>query len=662
MSSNPSHQEKTPRRRLFADLRIGAKLAIGFGVLVVFFFLSAVISFNSSAEAARQIEKTETVRVPTALLASKAQTDLLRMLADVRGYLFLGAPEYRNLYYESSQNFEGDLSELKGKSSDDLGTVGSARLDELEVLYGDWDVLPDQLFELRDDQLDREPAYEKLATDGVLYAGNVIVSMNQMIDQQGQREATDRNLALMSDMANFQGNFSAMLSALRGYVTTRNRIYRGEFEVNLVDNNNAWKRLTDNREQLTTAQQELLDKIGENREKFLAMPDEIFMILESDDLWRKDLFLFTNEAVPVTDQMSASLDELVKDQQQSLQDDLEAGRQALQTANRLILITGVIALVFAFAMWYLSRQTIALPISRLTRVAEQIRGGDLEAQASVEARDEIGILAATFNSMTAKLRDTLFQVRKEKKRADDLLEVVIPIGVELSTEKDFNRLLEKMLLEAKSFCRADSGILYMITPQGGELEFVIVRSDSLSLALGGKTGAKPQYAPLPLKDTAGESNGSSIVARVALSGETANLVDAEQLGENALWGDNAQNETLRAYSVKSLLAIPLKNSEGKTLGVLELINAQDVDTSEIIVFDVNLQQMMESFSSLAVAALEAFAREQKLKSEIQQLRIEIDQSKRQKQVSEIVESDFFKDLSTRARQMRTRQTGGKKEE
>jgi len=46
------------------------------------------------------------------------------------------------------------------------------------------------------------------------------------------------------------------------------------------------------------------------------------------------------------------------------------------------------------------------------------------------------------------------------------------------------------------------------------------------------------------------------------------------------------------------------------------------------------------------------AREQKLKQEVAQLRIEIDQSKRAKQVSEIVDSEFFQDLKTKASAMR----------
>lgn len=45
-------------------------------------------------------------------------------------------------------------------------------------------------------------------------------------------------------------------------------------------------------------------------------------------------------------------------------------------------------------------------------------------------------------------------------------------------------------------------------------------------------------------------------------------------------------------------------------------------------------------------------RENKLKSEIKELRIEIDQLKRQKQVAEITETDFFQDIQQKAALMR----------
>ncbi len=658
MNSQSTSQEKLLRRSFFADLKIGAKLGLGFGVLVALIFFSAVVSYTSSAQATTRIQKSDDVLVPAALTASQAQADLLRMLSDVRGYLALGDAIYRDSYLQSAQAFEANLAKLEEQSSD-LDPSDQARLKELRKTYEQWRPLPEQLFELRDDQLDREPAYRMLATDGVEHAGNVIIALNQMIAEQSKQTPSVENMAIMDDMSKFQGNFLAMLSALRGYVTTRNPVYRYEYGANKGANDEAWSRLLQDKSKLTKSQQQFMADIGRERQSFLIMPDEIFKILESTDYsWRKDLYLFNTEAVPLADQMDKSLSDLVKNQQNTLRSELSSGRRSLEVANLYIIGSGIVALLFGLIMAYASRSAIALPIGRLTHVAEQIREGALDTQAKVESRDEIGILAATFNNMTSKLRSTLFQVRKEKKRADDLLEVVIPIGVELTTEKDFNRLLEKMLLEAKSFCNADMGMLYLRPSQEkNELKYVIVRSDSLQIALGGTTGNVIPFGVMPLMDSTGAPNHRHLITHVALSGVTANIEDASQSTDFDYLIE--QEELFKGYSVKSLLAIPLKNSANQVLGVIQLINPKDaVDNGETIIFDPNLQQMMESFSSLAVAALEAYIREQSLRAEVAQLRIEIDQAKRQKQVGEIVESEFFRDLKSKVQNIRGRQKGG----
>lgn len=51
---------------------------------------------------------------------------------------------------------------------------------------------------------------------------------------------------------------------------------------------------------------------------------------------------------------------------------------------------------------------------------------------------------------------------------------------------------------------------------------------------------------------------------------------------------------------------------------------------------------------------EVYAREQRLKQEVQQLRIEIDKTKTAHQVAEITETDYFRDLKEKARKLRSR--------
>ncbi len=632
------------------DMPIGRKLSLGFGVLVVIAFVAAGVSFWGSYQATNDIRRTGDIRVPVALDASRAQADLLSMLSDVRGYLALGDRQYRTSYDQNRQEFEADLAALKA-AAPDLDQQNRDRLTQLDETYTAWKALPPQLFDLRDDQLEREPAYKMLATDGATFAGTVLIKVSQLIDAQGSRDATPDQLAVLGDMARFQGSFAATFSALRGYVTTQNRVFRLEYASNRRDNDNHWDRLVKDRDLMTTAQKANLDDVAKNRDLFLVLPDKMFQILEGDQA-RLDLYRFRTEGETKAAKMQEQLSGLVGDQQTLMTTDLAAGQNELTNANYLILAGGFLALLFGIGLTVFSRRNIAAPISRLRQVAEKIRGGDLEAQARVESRDETGTLAETFNNMTGQLRRTLLQVRKEKKRADDLLEVVIPIGVELASEKDFNLLLEKMLVQAKTFCRAEAGTLYLKT-EDNCLRYVIFRDDSLKMELGGTTGKEIPFPPLPLADSTGAPNTALLPARSALESTIVNIQNRSQLtdAEKTLtWAHTDEIPT-------SLLLVPLKNTQGQVLGLMQLIDARD-ESGNIVPFDANLEQMMDSFSDLAVAALEAYIREQSLRQQIQQLKIEIDEAKRQKEVSEIVDTDFFQGLQERAKSLRARRRGG----
>lgn len=649
----------TPPSGIFRNLSIGTKLTIGFGLLVILTIIGGAISYLGSVPATESIQQTDELRVPITLTSARAQANLLKMISSAQGYLALGGQEFRDAYTHDEAAFKAELAELT-RNAPKLSREDQDSLVELQRKFGAWATLPPQLFALRDDQFEREPAYQLLTTQGTQFGGDVLIGTQSLIETQAQRSSpSGADLDLLKDMANFQSSFAAMLSGLRGYVTTRNRIFRQEYEVNRTLNETHWDTLNTKRGRLSENQQGTLDQINQNRQAFLALPEEIFKQLESEQ-WRKDLYLFKTQALPLADNMEKLLGQMTENQQSALQDEASRGKAALTQANQFTLVGVVIAMALGVALATIFRHNIAGPVRRLTSVAEQIRSGDLEARARVESTDEIGTLATTFNNMTGQLRQTLHQVRKEKKRADDLLEVVIPIGVDLSFEKDFNRLLEKMLLEAKKFCNADAGVVYL--KENDRLKFVIVRNDSLKIAMGGTVEKDVTFSRLPMllpvydDETTPGVRHQSIASYAASSGETISIANAYDPELLQAYGPGIFDEKTDYRSI-SYLTIPLKNSANQVLGVLQLINAQDPDSHQIIPFDPNLQQMMESFSSLAVAALEAYIREQSLKQQIQQLRIEIDEVKRQKQVSEIVDSDFFQDLQEKARSIRSRRAG-----
>ena len=661
---------RLPGAEFFNNLKIGYKLVIGFGILVLIILLLGGLSYLSIRNAINKIDDTVNVRAPVAIASARAQTDLLGMLGSVRGYLALGDARFRQQYQVDRQNFENSLLALQRQRSR-MGADNQERLDLLQETFDAWVLLPEPLFDLRDDRLAREGAYNILATDGVKYGGQVLISTQDLIEEQAKEIPSTNDVQLLADMASFQGSFSALLSGMRNYVTTRNHDFRGEYESNLNLNNIVWTELQDGLQGLDDGDPRLaiLEIIDQNRQAFLALEETVFNELESET-WRRDLYLFNTEAHPVADEMRLLLKEITDSQVTVLREGLQEGATELKNAQQRILVGGILATLLAVWMTFTFRAAIAGPVVRLTEVAERIRSGDLEAQAEARHKDETGILASTFNAMTAQLRSTLLQVRKEKRRADDLLHVVIPIGVDLSSEKDFNRLLEKILVEAKAFCHAQAGILYLLRKEEQQLEYVIVRNDARHVALGGTTGNKVPFDPLPLYKTGAQEAASRHVAvQAAISGDPINIADAyiEADDLESEWYDFSGPQELElngqagdetpARHATSWLAIPLANNREEVIGIIQLMNARDADSGQVIAFDPNLQQMMESFSSLAVAALEAYMREEGLRQEIQKLRIEIDEVKRQEHVQQIVDSDFFQDLRARADSLRQRVRG-----
>jgi GAF domain-containing protein/HAMP domain-containing protein len=87
--------------------------------------------------------------------------------------------------------------------------------------------------------------------------------------------------------------------------------------------------------------------------------------------------------------------------------DQAEGLAPIVVQSRATTLLGLVmaAIVIAAAMG--SAQVLSGPIVRLTATARRVTGGDLTAQASVEAQDEIGELANAFNIMVGQLRETL---------------------------------------------------------------------------------------------------------------------------------------------------------------------------------------------------------------------------------------------------------------
>ena len=174
------------------------------------------------------------------------------------------------------------------------------------------------------------------------------------------------------------------------------------------------------------------------------------------------------------------------------------------------------------------------------------------------------------------------------------------IGLALSKERDMEKLLEMILLEAKRISNADGGTLYMMTDDQ-RLRFSIMITDSLDVHMGGTSGKDIPFYPVKLFED-GKPNESMIAANAGINGKTINIPDAYKAKGFDFSGTKAFDEKT-GYRSKSFLTVPLKNHENEIIGVLQLLNAQDIKSNKVISFSERIQKNVEALSSQAAVAI-----------------------------------------------------------
>ena len=196
------------------------------------------------------------------------------------------------------------------------------------------------------------------------------------------------------------------------------------------------------------------------------------------------------------------------------------------------------------------------------------------------------------------------------------LEDLLSIGSSLSSEKDTTKLLEEILQSAMRFTNADAGSLYLVL-DNVQLKFEIVINKSKGLHIGGKSNQAidPVFNPLndensnlidtniiPLYLPNGQPNLTKVVCNAVHLAKTINIPDVYCTTDFDFSGTKLADQKNK-YRSKSFLTVPMMNHDSEVLGVLQLINAMDVETNEIIPFSQDSQKIVEALTSQATIAM-----------------------------------------------------------
>lgn len=178
----------------------------------------------------------------------------------------------------------------------------------------------------------------------------------------------------------------------------------------------------------------------------------------------------------------------------------------------------------------------------------------------------------------------------------DRLQQLLSVSEELDRIHDLDSLLDRILLEARSFTNADAGTIYLV--DGDELRFAY-NAQSGALVAGNPNLARYRYLNQRLA-----IDVTSIAGYVCMTGKALIIDDAYDLPDNYPCSFNPAFDKAANYHTTSMFTVPLKTNHGKSVGVMQLVNALDPATAQPIPFDVINRSYVTLFGRDAAVAIE----------------------------------------------------------
>ncbi|MBN1150785.1 HD domain-containing protein [candidate division WOR-3 bacterium] len=179
------------------------------------------------------------------------------------------------------------------------------------------------------------------------------------------------------------------------------------------------------------------------------------------------------------------------------------------------------------------------------------------------------------------------------------------IGISLSAIRDLNVFFDYILKEAREFADCDGGTLY--TVHGDMLELTVSQNKVLS-ERAGDNAVKTNYINVSMPIST-----QSIAGYVTLTGNTVNIADAYDIDSKYPFQHNKSFDEKSDYRTTSILTVPLKDTSGVIMGVLQLVNRRD-EEGKITPFPDHLVDLTLSLASQAAVALRNVKYSEELKN------------------------------------------------
>ena len=191
-----------------------------------------------------------------------------------------------------------------------------------------------------------------------------------------------------------------------------------------------------------------------------------------------------------------------------------------------------------------------------------------------------------------------FERAKDRQSMDRLHEV----GRALASEQNLDRLLDLILTKARELVQAEAGSIYLLSGDGERREMLFAHTQNARVSL-------------PFHRIVLPVSSRTLAGYVALNRETLNIADVYEIPAAAPYKFNDSFDRQAGYRTRSLLVVPMLDTEGQVLGILQLLNRLDEEGQGGDAFSPEDEDLAKSLAGQAAVAV----KNAQLREEIEQL-------------------------------------------
>ena len=176
------------------------------------------------------------------------------------------------------------------------------------------------------------------------------------------------------------------------------------------------------------------------------------------------------------------------------------------------------------------------------------------------------------------------------------------MGRALASEQNLDRLLDLILTKARELLKAEAGSIYLLSGEADQRELLFAHTQNARVSL-------------PFHRIVMPASRQTLAGFVALTAETLNIRDVYHIPEEAPYRFNESFDRQAGYRTASMLVVPMQDTEGQVLGVLQLLNRLEEDSGDGGRFTAEDQALAQSLAGQAAVSV----KNAQLRQEIEQL-------------------------------------------